>query len=89
MKLYGLLHLPRMRDWIYYCTLNGSVTRVSRVRILSSFRVIKMYRGKMTGELAELLDREADLLNRGRGSRSLKGLRQSNIPISRRGISLI
>ncbi|EER14568.1 conserved hypothetical protein [Perkinsus marinus ATCC 50983] len=38
--------------------------------------VIKMYRGKMTGELAELLDREADLLNRGRGSRSLKGLRQ-------------
>ncbi|EEQ98614.1 conserved hypothetical protein, partial [Perkinsus marinus ATCC 50983] len=37
---------------------------------------VKSYPCEVTAALAELLDREADLLNRGRGSRSLKALRE-------------
>jgi hypothetical protein len=37
---------------------------------------VKEYNTKLTRELSDLIDREADLLNRGRGDKALEGLRQ-------------
>ena len=36
---------------------------------------VKEHNTKLTRELSELIDREADLLNRGRGDKALEGLR--------------
>jgi hypothetical protein len=48
--------------------------RVRRLRALH--RTVKEFDCNLTRELVELIDREADLLNRGRSPRAMDGLRK-------------
>ncbi len=62
---------------LYNAVIDPSLTTEARVDVLLNVKwTVKEFDCQLTRELAALIDREADMLHRGRGKKSLEGLRR-------------